>query len=701
MSLHGAKSCQGAKSVSTLFHSEVRAQMPVTTRPFTYIIDYSGDHMDNPKWEEAIKAAPPHFLHVGHDIPLSSVAGPALSWDVSKFQPASRAQVQERIAKVKHFIGQMRALGVQKMIPYIVNCIMWGDHETRKGFWHFYDHWNEYTGFGFGAQPPQDPIDWQQEPRRPQQHVGGYWYCPCPNNPHWQRYLDDLARMIARCGYDGLFMDVNTCWCFCSACQAGFKRFMADCHTTEQLATRFDLREIAQASLREGAAPEYAAQVNLYRAESIGRNLRSVRHAAREIRSDFLTVANLGPMGNFDGFLHRTGSGKSVLLWAQACDYIMFEEWLFPGRLAPGVISEQILQYKLAFDLGGRAVVLDYKGGTEATAELAWAEAAAFSGGGAFVNPHIAFPAARRKYNAFFAENGPLYEGYRTYAQVGVPFLYDRINLGNVPHLRQVYRLKDALAEAHLLFEFLPSLLDEGRLAQVTVVVLPSVEFLRAEEDGALARYVERGGTVVALGSLRPAAGQEAPPDGLLALAGRAEVDAKGAGRLLLLPEAEAWLPEPPFALWQLTEDEMQPEGETERRAAEAAAAGPAVPGERLVGLLRGLLPASGTRCEGPGAENVRLNAFIKARGEDLLVVHLVNYAVPLLRPEEPPVPAPAGPLRIRLPLPRGFTVAETHTYSPDGAKGPAQPTAGEETLEFKWPSLKVYGAVALGLARR
>lgn len=682
--------------------------MPISARPFTYVIDYSGDHMDNPRWDQAIKAAAPYFLHVGHHIPVPSVAGPVLSWDVSKFGPASAAQVEERTAKVTKFIAQMRALGVQKMIPYIVNCIMWGDHETRKGFWHFYDHWNEYTGLGLGPQPPQDPIDWQQEPRRPQPHAGGYWYCPCPNNPHWQRYLDDLARMIARCGYDGLFMDVNTCWCFCSACQAGFKRFMADRHSPEELAARFGITEIAQASLRHGAAPEYAAEVDLFRAASIARNLRSVRDAGREIKPDFLTVANLGPMGNFDGFVHRTGTGKSVLLWAQACDYIMFEEWLFPGQAAPGVISEQMLQYKLAFDLGGLGVVLDYKGGTEATSESAWAEAAAFSGGGAFVNPGAGFPEARRKYHSFFAENADLYEGYRTYAEVGVPFLYDRIHLGNVAHVRQVYRLKDALGQAHLLFEFLPSLADEERLARLPVLTLPGVQFLNAQEDEALGRYVERGGTVVALGPLKPAPGQPQTAEGLLALVGKAQTDDSGAlvadkgrGRLVLLSEPDTWLPEPPFALWQLTEDEMQPKGETERRAAAAAAAGLPVPGERLVGLLRGLLQGDGTLCEGPGAENVRLNACLKAGTEDRLVVHLVNYAVPLLRPEEPAVAAPAGPLRVRLALPSGCTAAEARGYSPDGAEGPVQVAVAGGTAEMQWPSLKIYGAVALTLARR
>jgi len=692
-----------AAGVSAILDSEVREELPISTRPFTYVIDYAGNHMGNAEWDAAIEAAPPGLLHVGHDIPVLSVSGPTLAWDVSKFDPASPEQVRERMAQVREFVERMRGLGAVKVIPYIVNCILWGDHETRKGFWHFYDHWNEYAGLGLGTQPPQDPVEWQQEQRRAQQHAGGYWYTPCPNNPHFQRFLDDLGRMIARCGYHGLFMDVNTCWCFCSACQADFRRFMADRYSPEELRRRFGVKEIAEVSLRDEAPAEYAAEVDLFRAESVQRNLRSVRNAGQEVRPDFLMVANIGPMGNFDGFLHRTGSGKSVLGWARACDYIMFEEWLFPGEAAPGVISDQIMQYKLAFDLGGKAVVLDYKGGTPATSELAWAESAAFGGGGAFVNPGTAFPEARAKYDRFWTAHPDLYEGYETHAEVGVPFLYDRILLRNVAHLRQAYRLTDALARTHLLFEFLPSLADEERLARLPVVILPAVDFLRPEEDLALRKYVERGGVVVALGSMKPAEEGTTAQDGLLALQAKAERDVsgalvgrKGAGRLVLLPDPDAYLPESPFALWQLTEDEMQPEGETERRAAAAAAAGVPVPGERLVGLLRGLL-GGGACCQGPGAESVRLNAFLKA---EALVLHLVNYAVPLLRPQDEAVPSPAGPLRVRLPLPPGLAIAQARAYSPDEEERRVEVAVADGAAEFEWSSLKVYGAVRFTLTR-
>ncbi len=678
--------------------------MRTTTRPFTCVIDYSGDHMDNPQWDAAVAEAPPNLLHVGHHIPVSSIPGPTLAWDVETFRPATPTQVRERTEKVRAFIAHMRALGAEKMIPYIVNCIMWGDHEKREGFWHFYDHWNEYAGLGLGAQPPQDPIDWQQEPRRPTRGVGGYWYTPCPNNPHYQRFLDDIACMIARCGYDGLFMDVCTCWCFCSACQAGFKAFLADRFTPEELESRFGITDMSQASVRENANSEYRAQVQHFRIDSVARNLRSVKNAAREIRPDFLLVANLGPMNNFPGAVERLNGGKSVLRWGEVCDYIMFEEWFYPGTLAPGVICDGILQYKMAFDFGGKGVVLDYVGGTQATAELAWAEAAAFSGGGAFVNPSTTFPEARRKYHQFFTENGDLYQGYQTYAEVGLPFLYDRIHLGNVTHMRQVYRLKDALAHAHLLFEFLPSLEDEARLARLPVVLLPSVEVLSAAEDQALGRYLEHGGIALALGTLGRAAGSATLPDGLLAVAKTAPGDAsgtltaaKGAGRLVLLSEPDAWLPEAPFAPWQMSEDEMHKEHEAQRRAAATAAAGVPVAGERLVGLLRGLLGGGGTRCQGPGAESVRIHAFLNA---EALVLHLVNYAVPLLRPQDEAVPSPAGPLRVRLPLPPGLAIAQARAYSPDEEERPVEVAVAAGAAEFEWSSLKVYGAVRFTLTR-
>ena len=100
----------------------------------------------------------------------------------------------------------------------------------------------------------------------------------------------------------------------------------------------------------------------------------------------------------------------------------------------------------------------------------------------------------------------------------------------------------------------------------------------------------------------------------------------------------------------------------------------------------------------GPGAEAVRLNAYVK-QDTSKIVLHLVNYAVPLLLPDAETNAAPAGPLRVRVDLPEGRTACAALGCGPDDPEFPVAVRQDGRTATVEWPSLKVYGALTLSIA--
>ncbi|NLP10623.1 hypothetical protein GX408_09540, partial [bacterium] len=121
--------------------------------------------------------------------------------------------------------------GVNRLIPYVYTMAFFGQPDLRSGFFNFFDHWQDYTDFGLGAKPEVDATLWIQE-RGPQPLGGGppdiLHYEPCINQPHWTRYLDVVVRQAVATGYDGMFFDVNTLYCFCPHCQEKFDVYLLD-----------------------------------------------------------------------------------------------------------------------------------------------------------------------------------------------------------------------------------------------------------------------------------------------------------------------------------------------------------------------------------------------------------------------------------------------------------------------------------------
>ncbi|MBM4081600.1 MAG: hypothetical protein FJ278_17990, partial [Planctomycetes bacterium] len=140
-----------------------------TAPPVYYLIDYGGNHLDNPKYVEWVKELPPELLHFGKDVPMTHLWGPIAAVggenqahgrnraDIRRLTPA---EVRERIAALQRMNKALHEAGVKMVMPYISAITYAGDPKTREGFFSFYDHWDEYAEFGLGPRPKTDPLEW-------------------------------------------------------------------------------------------------------------------------------------------------------------------------------------------------------------------------------------------------------------------------------------------------------------------------------------------------------------------------------------------------------------------------------------------------------------------------------------------------------------------------------------------------------------
>jgi len=684
--------------------------MPATRLPFTYGIDYSPANVTSAEFRQKLAAGPVTLMHVGHDLPFRAVAITNPGYEFISPAPATPAEVRAQIEQLKKYIADLRAAGVSTVIPYITNCIMWGDHERRMGYWAAFDHWYDYAEFGIGERPPQDPFNWMQDDeRKPATPHPGYWYSPCPNNDYWTDYLAFTAQWAARCGYDGIFMDVNTCWCFCSFCQRKFRDYLAERYTPDQLRHDLGIADVRAAALTEDAPPALMAEIETFRAISVARNLRRVRDAGAAIKPGFIMIPNIGPFGHFEGADHRRSTGKSVELWAPVSNYIMYEEMLFPGNLGRGAVVDNILAYKLSYAFNSPAVVLCYVGNDAPSSELAVAEAAAFSGGGAFVQPGTGWPEVTNRYNRFMSEHRDLYEGYEPLARVGLAFLYHQVHMNDPEHLRGIFRARDYLSEQQVLWDLVTDVSTIEKLRPFDAIVLAGGRFLGDNEVAALRKYVEDGGTLFIIGE----AGthdQWGKPRKQAAFAdamGRAMPDEHGVrpgmlgrGKLLWATDVGAILPQRPFAAYDFKEDDLANLEGVYKRLSESPEQQPGAAGKLLVDYLE---QATGKRLRtsDPHAPYLRFNGWRHGDAKTgRIVLHAVNYNVARTGPKETGRLTASAPAKITLDAPPGWRFTSAMRYAPDAAPQSIEFTQQGSQVSFTLPPVDAYAVIALSTAR-
>lgn len=722
-----------------------------TALPLTYSIDYAIDHLENPRYLPTVAAAPPHLLHLGHDLAFKSAAGPR---DVplpvkgsNKYHRLSPSETRAFEESIRKLVRQLHDGGVRIVIPYIDNQQLGGDADRRSGFWEFYDRWDDYRDFGLPPKPPLDPIHWMQtdpegnvqfnEPKAYEAYRPESFYAPCPNNEHWARWLEFVAGHAAQCGYDGIFVDNNILHCYCPYCRQEFQRYLGARYTARQIQVDFGVADSSHLEMHWGADKTYWAkkqpefrefllkrhkpgeleqrfqvkqlsslqeineigsgwlgararefiaelasryspqelerrygardlqelglerpqqrllwfETQRFWAWSIAGNLLRIQRAGAKYKPGFFALPNWGAMTTVANANGRRLYGKNVAEYRHASFALMFEEDGMPGRLAPGLSCDYISQYKFAFANGARPVVLPYGPYSAANLELAIAEAAA-GGGGAYVQGGYSHPEVRQRYRAFFEAHPELYAGLESLAHVGVAFLFNQTHFEHTLNLQQVYLLKKALANGHILFDYLREEdFTPPRLDRYRAILLPAVRYLADRDVAALEAWVRDGGALLLTGEL-PGCYSNARPRATPAFArwfaGSREglrIVSAGKGKIAWAQDLSK-LAALPQVLATLT-------------------------GANLAAIDRDDLPM------------VRINAYWKKEGASArLVVHLLNYD---LTAKEEPQPIRDVPLSI--PLPRGGNWSSARIQ----ARSPGAETATHLASEVRQGCLKTH----------
>ena len=797
---------------------------PVTTAPFTYQMDY-GPHLSTADaFIEQVAVAPPYLLHVGHDTPFDSSFGPFPESDSDEPDtfPArmSAEEIHKRTAAIRDYVDRLHDVGVRKVIPYICNQSLGGDPETRTGIWEMYDHWEEYSDFGFGPKPEADPIDWLTRERNGRVHYnyemrhpyftrfGHYRLAPCQNNPHYHQYQKGTVISLTNAGFDGTFVDNNALNCYCSYCEAKFRAYLTERYSKQELRRRFGADDVAEISMAYRGSPmewvktdpdfkafvkqtcseedltslfttsdmdealieemgnfwlsnlaeQYRryletrlspreleqkfgssdvtlwgirtpeeralwAETKRFRAQSIAENLAMIKEIGNSVREGFIVLPNWGPLQQIEGNGTRLMEqwGHDVRTWRPSCDGIMFEEFSDPGMITRGFYLDFILQYKFALANRVTPANLCYVSRKDAS-ELAYAEAAA-GGGGSYVpslHDQPLYPEIQNKYHAFFQEHADLLDGYHSYADVALAYCYDEAHMENVEHLRQVQKLTRYLLDQHILFDYvLEDDLADAPLSRYRVLILPEVRYMDDDQIHAVHRFVQAGGTVILT---REAArydrnGKARSPGGFAALLDGGARDEKGVltaqrgGTCVHSFDLSNLLPEDRisrddalhFAESELTGNADVP-GDPRYAALAELDRSLGVDryldgGALLEHIAAGLAYRPGVADALQGA-GVRFNAYVKAAGATgTLVLHAVNYNLPLEGEIKDGSIIPVEDLSVHVKVPDGWEIERVRAIEPGVAPQTLTFSVEGGFLQVVLPSIDFYKMIEVSAA--
>ncbi len=675
----------------------------ITQLPMTYIRDYGDDHLDNPEWVARVAANAPELLVVGKDLPIHHNWGPVQGvggenqayGQGEHIRRISPEELEAKMAAIRRMVRAMRECGVQLVMPYICSKTIGGDHWKRTGFWEFYDRWDEYIRFGIGPRPADDPERWMR--RRPDgsffttypfeapYYAPNFRYAACGNQPGWRTFLQQVVRLCAECDYDGVYMDNNGRFmCYCDRCQEDFRAYLSGEYKLAELRRLFGFER--PEDIRLGEEPEtllWYETRRFWAAENI-EFLRSLKAYAEQTKRPFHIFANLGTwsrgwpeiqtVSQVATFIQSEENGEdyggiSGLARVDVAGVVTFKHYNY-----------RALQYKYtqATRSGLRVTMTTRPRMSGSRRSFAWidnsphtvglnlAEAAAFGGEGAY-NTNIDRDTAHQvaKYRKFLAAHRDLYEGCDIYAPVGVLcFAEQRFFTDEQAGLFEIDQLTEGIFDAQVVFDLITERnFTAERLARYPVVVLPQyVRYLSDDDVALILGYIRNGGTLVLCGTDagtfdKQCVQRERWPFERLCSA-RTRVRQFGKGRCIHyagLPPEQAWRGE-------ITEAAGSPLSWVE---------GVAEPG------------------------SLKVNAYVKP-DSSRVVVHLVNYEVPLGRDSTEP-PTAQGQLTLRVPLPEGKRPSRAVLIDPDGEFGgelPMRVDDGVATLTV--PGVYTYAVVSI-----
>ena len=672
----------------------------LTKVPFTYILDYGPDHIRSPGYIERIRQAPPTLLHLGKDVPFTHNWGPiqALGGENQAYgmrkpyakedyiRQLSPEETRERVADLTRLVADLHQAGVKWVTPYICSMTVGGHPQRRAGFWEFFDSWDEYRAFGLGPRPAADPFEWLQvtpegKPFFFYTFQGDFYpayepnirFAACQNHPEWRYWTERIVENIARCGFDGVFVDnAGSLRCACSVCRQKWRKWIDGRYTA---AERQELFGAASPAMGVASQPGLLwAETQRFRCDCLKEHLKAIARAGEQISGKHFLVFPNGGERRPEHILH---------IYPDA-DLIMFERSVGPNGTNPGMVlrpvvediaikkyNDNVFEYKFVQCLRRhvRPILLTRPGYNLpraerrllemnlASAALGNAEAAAFGGGGGFLQgTDPALMQVQKQYRDFFERHAALYEGLDSLAEVAVAVFPDLAWLeGSSQHQLEVRKATESLLDGHVPFDYLiADQVAAASLSRYAAVMLPRVSHLAGGQAEALRQYVEAGGMLVVTG--------EGP-----------ELDDKGRP---LAPPLRALFDMPagsqPLAVKQV---------------GKGAVHASALPGQWAEqGAGREFSAVAGP--ETAALSKVRVSAF-RRPGAAHYVIHLVNYNVPLgVEGGDPQV---QRDIEVALRLPGIAVAPRVRCRDPQGAESDLSAEVKDGKVRFTLPELRIY----------
>jgi len=487
-----------------------------------------------------------------------------------------------------------------------------------------------------------------------------------------------------------------------------YRRWMELKYSPDELEGMFGVRDLSEWGIRNAQDRALWAETKIFWAKCVNDNLRMIKETGASIRVHFVIVSNWGAMQRIDGNEFREEIGHDLREWAPNSDYEMYEEDGDPGMISRGLYLDTMLQYKFALANGVRGCAISTRGSSPGSTELAYAEAAA-AGGGGVIQPGTGFPEIRAKYHRFFEERRDLLEGYVPYSDVAVAYLYRELNMENINHLRELYRLTRYLLDQHIPFSYAlePDLGDDGFLSRFRALLLADVRYLSDEQIEAIRRFVEGGGVLLLTGEAarydrygrpRETGGFDdllGPPKDAIRLS---EV---GGGTCIYCPSLGLLLPEDHVTLDEALNfsrhqvaDELSFVGDRHFYAMylfdKAVGVERFIRPGRLTELLREALGYDPAVADPFDAAGVRFNAYRRPDSGDI-ALHAVNYNVTLVGEAEGRKLTVLKDLRLKLRVPDGFSPSRVELLEPGAEPEEVDFELSSGLLELTVPELRFY----------
>lgn len=376
--------------------------------------------------------------------------------------------------------GQIHKLGAKVVGHFNVEFLV-GEPDGEngpRGFFHFYRNlWDEDE---LGPKPVADPLDLLEKNAdgtpitNSSYSIGGmreYW--ACLRNPHWQAVLKAWVKRGVDRGLDGFianyFYRHN---CRCQHCEAGFRSYLTDRFTPDELKTSFEISNLAKHEFDELGYWHKPEESTPLRREMLRWSQLSNKQVfdevfhkyGRSLKPDLIT-AQWNHLGNFTQI---RGDERCLLPaddWGRDETYLWYSTGsaAFYTDLEKRYLGEGTLQARYirgAFD--DKPFTLGKYEGTRirvAIAELA-------ANGGAPMGFYTRFtdPAAREvivRYYQFLKRYDDIYRGSRSHAEVALLYPRNAVHAGDVAAVEKFRELGTKLLDEHILFDVIPDDLKE------------------------------------------------------------------------------------------------------------------------------------------------------------------------------------------------------------------------------------------------